>query len=83
MAPGDSGAIVAQWKESVCALNALQSAFAIELGLVPFSDNTSCLYPVYVRGEAYLASGQADAAAAEFRKIIDHGGIVGTCWTGL
>jgi eukaryotic-like serine/threonine-protein kinase len=64
------------------ALNALQSSSAIEFGLVPFSNNTSCLYPVYVRGEGYLAAGQGNAAAAEFRKILDHSGIVGTCWTG-
>jgi eukaryotic-like serine/threonine-protein kinase len=64
------------------ALDALQPASAIELGLVPFSNNTSCLYPVYVRGEAYLAAGQGKAAASEFRKILDHSGIVGTCWTG-
>jgi eukaryotic-like serine/threonine-protein kinase len=64
------------------ALSALQPASAMELGLVPFSNNTSCLYPVYVRGEAYLAAGQGSAAAAEFRKILDHSGLVGTCWTG-
>jgi serine/threonine protein kinase/tetratricopeptide (TPR) repeat protein len=34
------------------------------------------LYPVYERGEAYLAARQADAAAVEFQKIIDHRGIV-------
>jgi eukaryotic-like serine/threonine-protein kinase len=34
------------------------------------------LYPVYERGEAYLAAHQAAAAAAEFQKIIDHRGIV-------
>ena len=64
------------------ALDTLQPVSAIELGLVPFSNNTSCLPPVYVRGEAYLATGQGKAAAAEFRKILDHSGIVGTCWTG-
>ena len=35
-----------------------------------------------MRGEAYLAAGQGSAAAAEFQKIIDHGGIVWNCWTG-
>ena len=44
--------------------------------------NNSCLYHVYVRGEAYLAAGQGSAAAAEFRKILDHKGIVWNCWTG-
>jgi eukaryotic-like serine/threonine-protein kinase len=34
------------------------------------------LYPVYVRGEAYLAARQGQQAAAEFQKIIDHRGIV-------
>ncbi len=34
------------------------------------------LYPVYVRGEAYLAAHQGSEAAAEFQKILDHRGIV-------
>jgi eukaryotic-like serine/threonine-protein kinase len=54
----------------------------IEFGLQTFVNNFSCLYPTYVRGEAYLASGQARAASAEFQKIIDHSGIVWNCWTG-
>jgi tetratricopeptide (TPR) repeat protein len=33
-------------------------------------------YPVYVRGEAYLAEGHATEAAGEFRKILDHRGIL-------
>ncbi|HYK89144.1 MAG TPA: serine/threonine-protein kinase [Acidobacteriota bacterium] len=35
-----------------------------------------CLYPIYVRGEAYLAAHRGAEAAAEFRKILDHRGIV-------
>jgi len=34
------------------------------------------LYPVYVRGEAYLASQQGAAAAREFQKVLDHPGLV-------
>jgi len=34
------------------------------------------LYPVYVRGEAYLAAGRGPEAAAEFQKVLDHRGIV-------
>ena len=64
------------------ALNALQAASAIELGNIPFGNNISCLYHVYIRGEAYLAAGQGTAAAAEFQKILDHSGIVWNCWTG-
>ena len=44
--------------------------------------NLSCLYPPYVRGEAYLANGQGKEAAIEFQKILDHSGIVWNCWTG-
>jgi len=54
----------------------------IEFANIPFSNNTSCLYPTYIRGEAYLAAGEGVAAAAEFQKILDHGGIIWNCWTG-
>jgi eukaryotic-like serine/threonine-protein kinase len=64
------------------ALSALQAASPIELGEIPFVINVSCLYHVYIRGEAYLAAGQGKEAAAEFQKIIDHSGIVWNCWTG-
>jgi DNA-binding winged helix-turn-helix (wHTH) protein len=64
------------------ALNALQASSLIELGNIPFVSNISCLYPTYVRGQAYLAAGKSTAAAAEFQKILDHSGIVWNCWTG-
>lgn len=64
------------------ALNTLQAATPIELGQINFLANLSCLYPTYVRGEAYLAAGQGGAAAAEFQKVLDHSGIVWNCWTG-
>ena len=69
-------------KNPTFALNALQAASPIELGQIVFVANISCLYHVYVRGEAYLAAGRGSAAAAEFQKIIDHSGIVWNCWTG-
>ena len=69
-------------KNPAAALNALQAASPIELGQILFVANISCLYHVYVRGEAYLAAGQGSAAAAEFQKILDHSGIVWNCWTG-
>ncbi len=64
------------------AVTALQTAASIELGQIPFANNISCLYHVYVRGEAYLAARQGSAAAAEFQKILEHSGIVWNCWTG-
>jgi eukaryotic-like serine/threonine-protein kinase len=64
------------------AISALQAASTIELGQIAFLANLSCLYPAYIRGEAYLAAGQGSAAAAEFSRILDHSGIVWNCWTG-
>jgi hypothetical protein len=69
-------------KKPAVALKALQAASPIELGQILFVINTSCLYPVYVRGEAYLAAGQGRSAAVEFQKILDHSGVVWNCWTG-
>jgi DNA-binding winged helix-turn-helix (wHTH) protein len=69
-------------KNPTAALSILQASYSIELGTIPFASSVSCLYPIYVRGEAYLAAGQGNAAAAEFQKILDHSGIVWNCWTG-
>ena len=69
-------------KNPALAVNRLQAASPpIEFGSIPLI-NISCLYPTYVRGEAYLAAGQGKESAAEFQKILDHSGIVWNCWTG-
>ncbi len=56
----------------------------LEFGAIAFAANASgsCLYPTYLRGQAYLSAGQGRAAATEFQKILDHSGIVWNCWTG-
>lgn len=55
------------------ALIALEATAPYDLGgPAPISS----LYPVYVRGQVYLASHNGAAAVGEFQKIIDHGGIV-------
>ncbi len=41
-----------------------------------FENLNFLLYPVYLRGEAYLVEKQGAAAAAEFQKILDHSGLV-------
>ena len=69
-------------KNPTLALKVLRVASPIELANIQFTVNASCLYRVYVRGEAYLALGQGGPAADEFQKIIDHSGIVWNCWTG-
>jgi tetratricopeptide (TPR) repeat protein len=80
--PAIQGQVALNRKNPASALKALQPSAAIELGQIDFVLNLSCLYPVYVRGEAYLAAGQGSAAAAEFQKILDHSGIIWNCWTG-
>jgi eukaryotic-like serine/threonine-protein kinase len=59
------------------ALDSLRTAAPYDLGM-PTSGAYSwaALYPVFVRGEAYLAAHQGSEAAAEFQKILDHRGIV-------
>jgi tetratricopeptide (TPR) repeat protein len=56
------------------AIGDLQSASPYELG-VPAQTISISLYPVYVRGLAYLAAHQGAQAAAEFQKILDHPGV--------
>jgi eukaryotic-like serine/threonine-protein kinase len=61
------------------ALNRDASSKAIEIlqtaGPYELSD-WGGLYPIYVRGEAYLAAHQGGEAGAEFQKILDHRGIM-------
>jgi eukaryotic-like serine/threonine-protein kinase len=59
------------------ALESLRAAVEYELGQTTSSTyGWTAMYPVYVRGEAYLAAHQGTEAAAEFQKILDHRGIV-------
>ena len=52
------------------AVEVLQAAAPYELS------SSGALFPVYVRGESYLAAHRGNEAAAEFQKILDHRGIV-------
>ncbi len=65
-------------KKASDALTDLQPAS----GPIEFGGDQSCLYPTYIRGNAYLSAGQATAAAGEFEKILDHTGNIWNCWTG-
>ncbi|HXW99975.1 MAG TPA: protein kinase [Candidatus Acidoferrales bacterium] len=64
------------------ALDQMQRIVNLDFSLAFSSANSSCAYPNYLRGEAFLAAGQSSAAAAEFQKIIDHPGLVWNCVTG-
>jgi serine/threonine protein kinase/Flp pilus assembly protein TadD len=52
-------------------IEALAPVAAYELGSIG-----QPLFPVYLRGEAYVAAHQGSAAVAEFQKILDHPGVV-------
>jgi DNA-binding winged helix-turn-helix (wHTH) protein/Tfp pilus assembly protein PilF len=58
------------------AIEALKIASPYELGTAGNSVFSNDLYPVYVRGQAYLAAHQGHEAAGEFQKILDHRGVV-------
>jgi eukaryotic-like serine/threonine-protein kinase len=60
------------------AVELLQLAIPYELGAQRSSVHAmfGALYPIYLRGEAYLAEGKGEEAAAEFLKILTHRGIV-------
>ena len=59
------------------ALDALGDSVPCQLGLPVYSYyNWPNLYPLYVRGEAYLGAHRGAEAAAEFQKILAHRGMV-------
>ena len=57
------------------AVELLQGAARYELA-VSSPTELATMYPVYVRGYAYLLAHQGKEAAAEFQKFIDHPGVV-------
>ena len=63
------------------AFELLQTAVPYELGMPSEGGSeyllgAGNLYPAYVRGLAYLAAHRGVEAAGEFRKILDHRGVV-------
>ena len=69
-------------KNASRGIELLQAVAPYELGMLSGSATNSCLYPVYVRAEAYLSTQQGAAAAAEFQKILVHRGLLWNCATG-
>ncbi len=75
--PSIRAAIAISRKNADQAIGYLQAASPYELGegRPPFSSGGT-LYPAYLRGQAYLETKQWQAAAGEFRKILEHRGLV-------
>jgi serine/threonine protein kinase/tetratricopeptide (TPR) repeat protein len=58
------------------AVEALRAALPYELGEPnPQAQIGGSLYPIYVRGGAFLKAGQAPEAILEFQKMIEHRGV--------
>jgi eukaryotic-like serine/threonine-protein kinase len=77
-APGIRALLALRRNDPAKAVELLQVNVPYELGGPPsgFPAGYGFLYPIYVRGLAYLALHQGAQAAAEFQKILDHPGIV-------
>jgi len=60
------------------AIQALQTAsrFDLAVGGIGFRGYFGGLYPIYIRGVAYLAARQPAEAATEFQRILDHRAMV-------
>jgi ATP/maltotriose-dependent transcriptional regulator MalT len=74
--PALQAQLVLDRKNPSRAIDFLQAAAPYELLLVANLNISLTLYPVYVRGEAYLAWHQGGEAATEFQKILSHRGSV-------
>jgi len=64
------------------AVDLLEAARPYERGQLIGNLSYSCMIPVYLRGEAYLAMKRGALALAEFQKLADNQGVVGNCWSG-
>jgi tetratricopeptide (TPR) repeat protein len=60
----------------VKSVGELEQASRFDLGATMDGSQTAPLFPVYMRGQAFLALHRGREAAAEFQKFIDHRGMV-------
>jgi serine/threonine protein kinase/Tfp pilus assembly protein PilF len=58
------------------AVELLQAAAPYELGSYDNTLQLGTMYPIFIRGQAYLGLHQGKEAAAEFQKFLDHRGVV-------
>jgi predicted Zn-dependent protease len=63
------------------AIELLKAASPYEMGSAPPLPQGT-MYPVYLRGQAYLLARQGKLAAGEFQRILEHRGIVQNCALG-
>jgi hypothetical protein len=71
--PATRGAIKLAQNDPAAAIETLRPVTPYDLAISDTFDN---VYPAYLRGLAYLHLKKGDLAAAEFRKVLDHSGVV-------
>ncbi len=74
--PAIRAAIELNRRNPAGSIELLRSTASYELGAPEPLLIVGTMYPVYLRGEAYLLAHEGKEAAAEFQKIIDHPGVV-------
>lgn len=77
--PTTRAAIKLDENDSAAALEILRPVTPYDLAI---TDSFYYVYPAYLRGLAYLQLKEGTLAAAEFRKVLDHSGIVAGFVTG-
>ena len=77
--PATRAAIKLAQNDPAAAIETLRPVTPYDLAI---SDSFDNMYPAYLRGLAYLQLKKGDLAAAEFRKVLDHSGVVQGFVTG-
>jgi tetratricopeptide (TPR) repeat protein len=72
--PAIGAELALQHGDAAKALDSLQAAAPYEMAQT--NSNILILFPLYVRGRAYLQARNGSAAATEFQKIVDHPGLM-------
>ena len=77
--PATRAAIKLDEHDPAAAIEILRPVMPYDLAI---TESYDYVYPAYLRGLAYLQLKQGELAAAEFRKVLDHSGIVRGFVTG-
>ncbi len=73
--PAIRGALELKQGNIQAAIESLRAASDYELGS-PAEYLVGTMYPIYIRGQGYLQKREGQQAAAEFRKFLDHRGVI-------
>ena len=81
--PAIRAATTLQKGDAAGAIADLTSTVRYDFAKFPGPTSSAPLFPVYLRGQAFLAEGNVAAANAEFQRILDHPGVVRNAETGV